>query len=178
MTPRPVLAALCAALLLLVAAQWLLPDGTGGGSDAAAPGFGGGGGRSGTAIASLGATALATKLLDRPLFLPGRHLPPPVIAAPVAPARKTIIVPRLTGVLLMSGMRIAVFEVAGQLKPITASVGDHVTDWVVTAITANSATISGAAGVRVLNPAPDPNNATDPPPDAADAGDGGNAADQ
>lgn len=177
MNPRIISSIACALLLVIIAAEWLLPNGTGAGPGSV-PAAGQGGSRTGTPITSLGATALAAKILDRPLFLVGRHIPPsPVNVA--APVQKAIVVPRLTGVLLMSGARIAVFEVAGQLKPISASVGDRVTDWTVTAITADSATLSGAGGVRVLNPAPDPNDTTDPP-DAAggDAGDPPSGPDQ
>jgi hypothetical protein len=105
-------------------------------------------------IESLGADALAAKLMERPLFLPGRRVPaaPLVEAAPPPEAP----MPRLMGVLIAPGAKFGVFQVAGRDKPVVAAVGGRVSQWAVTAIAPDQVTIVGPGGVHTLNPAPDP----------------------
>lgn len=177
MTSRLVLRGILAGLILVILAEWLIPDGGVARMtrpvSANAPGH-----RPLPPIVTLGAAALADKILARPLFLPGRRVPPPAPVARTTPDEKKLPLPRLTGILMAGGTRLAVFQIVGADKPVTASLGDAVSAWKVTGIKPNEVKLTGADGVATLTPSGDPNTAgptqTDPeaptvdPPTGAD----------
>lgn len=169
MIVRQALPVLSGLLVLLILAEWIMPDGEvarltrpvsshGVGHRVAAP------------IVALGDAALADRILARPLFLPGRRVPPPVAVAAPAPTVREVPLPRLTGILMAGGTRVAIFQVAGEQKPVTAGVGDAVSAWTVTAIKPAEVTLTGADGEKTLSPSGDPNSNSDtaaPDPEAA-----------
>ena len=85
-------------------------------------------GGAGSPIAAMGADALAARILDRPLFLVGRHVIPPPPPPPVVVSQKSDPLPRLTGIFLAAGEKIAIFQVAGQLTPLSVEIGGRVSD--------------------------------------------------
>lgn len=169
MIARLTLPALSGLLLLLILAEWIIPDG--GVAQVTRPlSANAVGHRAAAPIVTLGAAALAEKILARPLFLAGRRLPSAVAAAAPEQAAKEVPLPRLTGILMAKGTRLAIFQVAGAPKPVTAGVGDTVSAWTVIAIRPNEVTLTGPNGEETLSPSGDPNNATDAPepdPEAA-----------
>jgi len=93
-------------------------------------------------------------ILARPLFSPGRR-PPPEGAAPpsVAPTETTDdALPRLTGVLVSPGGRIAIFADPAGGRPIVLQEGGRIGAFAVQAIEAGQVTLAGPAGVSVLRP--------------------------
>ncbi len=172
MIVRQTLPALAGLLALLVLAEWIIPDGgvarlTRPRSSLAV------GHRVAAPIVALGDEALAERILARPLFLAGRRVPPPIAVAAPAPVVREVPLPRLTGILMAGGTRVAVFQVAGAPKPVTAGVGDAVSAWTVTAIKANEVTLAGADGEKTLSPSGDPNTT----PEAAESDPESGAAD-
>lgn len=166
MTARLLLPVLSGLLILVILGEWLLPDGATARLGRVAPPLTAGH-RVATSIASLGAEALAEKILARPLFLPGRRIPPPAVVAAPAAAAKEVPLPRLTGILMAGGVRIAIFQVAGAVKPVAAAVGEAVSAWTVTAIKPDEVTLTGADGEQTLTPSSDASSAADAPePDA------------
>jgi hypothetical protein len=91
----------------------------------------------------------ATAVLARPLFRPGRHPFPThdedALAAPVD-------LPRLTGILLSSDIKRAIFAPEGSDRPIVVAEGESVGDWRVQEIAADSVTMTGPDGTRHLRP--------------------------
>ena len=162
MIARLALPALSGLMVLLILAEWIVPDG--GIARLARPlSANAVGHRVVSPIVTLGAAALAERILARPLFLAGRRLPSAVAVAAPAQAAKEVPLPRLTGILMAGGTRLAIFQVAGAQKPVTAGVGDTVSAWTVSAIRPNEVTLTGADGEETLTPSGDPNNATDAP---------------
>jgi len=112
--------------------------------------------------------AAVTCLLARPLFNDGRR---PVVSAPAAAA--SVEPPRLTGVLVSSQAKSAIFAAAGEGKPVVLGVGNSISAFRVQAIEAGQVTIIGAdASTRLLRPSFD----SRPPLAHADASAGRGAA--
>jgi hypothetical protein len=92
----------------------------------------------------------ATTILARPLFRPDRHPYPTndqdtLSAVPVD-------LPRLTGILLSSDLKRAIFAPEGSDRPIVVAEGESVGDWRVQEIAADSVTMTGPDGTRRLKP--------------------------
>jgi hypothetical protein len=92
----------------------------------------------------------ATAILARPLFRPDRHPFPTndqdaLAAAPVD-------LPRLTGILLSSDIKRAIFAPEGSDRSIVVAEGENVGDWRVQEIAADSVTMVGPDGTRRLRP--------------------------
>ena len=153
MMARFALPTLSGLLILLILAQWLMPDG---GAQLAGPSSASGvGHRKAATILTLGAANLADEILARPLFLPGRRMTPPVVADAQPAALKETPLPRLSGIFLAGSTRVAIFQVIGTAKPVTAGVGDPVSAWKVTEIKPDAVKIKGATGVKTLFPTAD-----------------------
>ena len=142
------LALLAAALTLLIAVELFMPSGGAPEDAEAAPGAA----PADTAAAAdsgNGPTDYAEAILERPLFKPDRQPYPAdggtLIAAPPAD------LPRLTGILMSSDARHAIFEPDGA-KPIVVAEGDNVGDWHVQEIAADSVTLTGPEGTTRLQP--------------------------
>jgi len=171
-TPRLALTLLSVLLLVFIGAEWLVPE-----NDDVMSWTAGSPSANVTASATmaqsvlaLGPDGLVAKTLARPLFLPGRRIPVIQPPPPIAPVVKPDPVPRLMGVFTMSGTKIAIFQIIGQIKPVDAGVGQKVGDWTVSAITQNNVTITGADGPQTIAPSADPNDVNTPdengpPPD-------------
>jgi hypothetical protein len=108
----------------------------------------------------------AATILARPLFRPDRH--PYQTNDQEADSTAPVDLPRLTGILLASDLKRAIFAPEGSDKPIVVAEGENVGDWRVQEIAADSVTMSGPDGTRRLRPKFAPNAvATTPPvPDA------------
>ena len=76
---------------------------------------------------------------------------------------------RLTGVLIGSGLRVAIFAVAGA-NPLVLSEGETLRGWRLESISAEKVVLSDQAGSMTLAPKPDANLVRSPPPAAAWAG--------
>jgi general secretion pathway protein N len=92
---------------------------------------------SATPTASRGEAWSAT-LLARPLFAPGRR-PVPVAASPVP--HETAL-PRLSGIVLSPGVRLAIFEVDHATRAIVVADGAPIDGWTVATIEADSVTLA------------------------------------
>lgn len=98
------------------------------------------------------ASAIADRLLARPLFAPGRRPPVPgPIAGPPPPPQP----PRLAGLLLMDGTRRAIFAGA-DAAPISLAEGGQVGAFQVIAIDADRVELDGPSGHWTLRPGTDP----------------------
>lgn len=87
----------------------------------------------------------------RPLFMPGRvpyHPEPPRPPEPAPP-------PRLTGLVVMQGVRRAIFAAPDGQKPTAVAEGGRLGLFTVTAITASEVQLTGPAGVYTLHPSSD-----------------------
>jgi hypothetical protein len=110
------------------------------------------------------ASDLAAIILERPLFSPQRRPPMPVLAV-VAPAPPpTAASPpewtwRLAGIMGGPGRREALFIRAGEKR--TASEGQEIDGWTLTAVRRDSVTISRADGEKTISPQRDVAGATD-----------------
>ncbi len=158
MMARFALPTLSGLIILLILAEWFIPDG---GVLLTRPlSAGPVGHRKSATILSLGTAPLAEEILARPLFLPGRRVAPPVVATAAQPAAKETPLPRLSGVFLAGSTRVAVFQVVGVPKPVTAGVGDAVSAWTVTEIKTDEVKIKGASGISTLVPSGDADSTT------------------
>ncbi len=92
-------------------------------------------------------------ILARPLVSPNRR-PGTAIAS------ESVGLPRLTGVLISSGGKVAIFAGATGAKSLAVSEGERVGAYLIAAIGSDGVTIVGPQGDRLLRPAFDPN----PPP--------------
>jgi hypothetical protein len=114
--------------------------------------------------ASGGAGTVAA-ILARPLFRADRR-PAPADAHGGASSGPDL--PRLTGILLSSDGRKAIFQPPGKERAIVVEVGEIVGDWRVQDIAADAVTLTGPGGTRRLEPkfaaASNANMAFPPPP--------------
>ncbi len=99
------------------------------------------------------AAAIADRLLARPLFASGRR---PMSAAPAAGPPPPAPPPRLAGLLLMDGVRRAIFAGA-DTAPISLAEGGRVGLFQVIAIGADQVELDGPSGHWTLRPGADPN---------------------
>ena len=157
MTPRLGIGVTLGLLLLVIAAEWLFPT-AGNFTASGENGYTLGSKLEAGPLAALGPDALVARIMDRPLFLPGRHLPVVQTQAPAAVVEKQDPVPRLMGVMITSSGATAIFQVAGMAKPVVTGVGGKVSDWTVSAITQTGVTITGGQGAQTLSPTPDPSD--------------------
>jgi hypothetical protein len=114
-------------------------------------------------------TALAPRLLGRPLFSPDRR--PAARAAPAPDATETDL-PRLAGVIVGPARRSAIFaDTAGH--PHIAAEGASIGRFTVRAITPGQVTVTSSDGDRVLRPsyadAKAPDSAASPEPERGGA---------
>ena len=159
MTPRLGIGVTLGLLLLVIAAEWLLPA-AGNFTASGENDYALGSKLEAGPLAALGPDALVARIMDRPLFLPGRHLPVVQTQAPPAVVEKQDPVPRLMGVMITSDGATAIFQIAGTTKPVVTGVGGKVSDWTVSAITQTGVTITGEQGAQTLSPTPDPNDSS------------------
>jgi hypothetical protein len=103
----------------------------------------------------------ATAILARPLFRPDRHPFPTNDQDALAAAPLDL--PRLTGILLSSDIKRAIFAPEGSDRPIVVAEGESVGDWRVQEIAADSVTMTGPDGTRRLRPKFAANQATATP---------------
>lgn len=92
----------------------------------------------------------ATAVLARPLFRPDRH--PFPTNDQDALAATPVDLPRLTGILLSSDIKRAIFAPEGSDRLIVVAEGESVGDWRVQEIVADSVTMTGPDGTRRLRP--------------------------
>jgi len=95
--------------------------------------------------------ACVSALQARPLFTPGRtpyRREPHPPAEPVRP-------PRLTGLIVMQGVRRAIFAASDGRRPSVMAEGGQLGPFTVTAIAANKVELTGPAGVYTLHPSSD-----------------------
>lgn len=92
----------------------------------------------------------ATAILARPLFRQGRQPYPTNDQEALSTA--PVDLPRLTGILLASDLKRAIFAPEGSDKPIVVAEGENVGEWRVQEIAADSVTMSGPEGTRRLRP--------------------------
>jgi hypothetical protein len=95
-----------------------------------------------------GAASAVTEILARPLFR-GDRRPAPADARGVASGQPTDL-PRLTGILMSSDERRAIFQPAGKDRAIVVVVGETVGNWRVQEIVADAVTLTGPEGTRRL----------------------------
>jgi hypothetical protein len=102
------------------------------------------------------AEAVVAVILARPLFEPGRR---PVTAATSAgaPAEK---LPRLTGVLVTPSGRRVIFASPVHGKPVIATEGTHIGNFVVQSIASGEVTVLGPDGAHTIRPSYDTSVAT------------------
>jgi hypothetical protein len=117
-----------------------------------------------------GPTEYADTILERPLFKPDRHPYPVDGRAPLAAPPADL--PRLTGILMSSDARHAIFEPDGS-KPIVVAEGDNVGDWRVQEIAPDSVTLTGPEGTTRVQPKFSTAQVVAPGADAAAAADAG-----
>jgi general secretion pathway protein N len=92
----------------------------------------------------------ANTILARPLFRPDRHPFPTNDQDALATA--PVDLPRLTGILLSSDVKRAIFAPEGSDQSIVVAEGETVGDWRVQEIAADSVTMVGPDGTRRLRP--------------------------
>jgi hypothetical protein len=137
------LGGLCIGLLALIIgeaalespAHGLSPDGDQRGAAAAPP----------QDQSVLDADALATTILERPLFSRGRRPPPDAESA--TPALRA----RLAGIMFGPQRSEALFARDGE-KPLVLTEQQEIEGWTVTAITADGVVLTSALGERILKP--------------------------
>lgn len=105
--------------------------------------------------------------LRRPLFSPDRRPPPPAaVAVAAGPRAEPVAVPRLTGIILSSGSRSAIF--AGDPAPVVAQEGGRVGTFTVRSIGPGQVVLAGPDGNHLLRPsfsnAPAATRPAAPPP--------------
>ena len=120
-----------------------------------------------------GAAGAVTEILGRPLFR-GDRRPAPADGQGMA-SGQTGDLPRLTGILMSSDERRAIFQPAGKDRAIVVVVGETVGNWRVQEIVADAVTLTGPEGTRRLETkfaaGGSPNAPFQPPP--ASMGTGG-----
>jgi hypothetical protein len=158
MIARIALPALSSLLLLVILAEWLIPGGIV--QLNAQPSASAASHRKPSAILNLGDASLADRILERPLFLTGRRMAPPVTAEAQLVAAKATPLPRLSGIFLSGTTRVAIFQVQGAAKPVTAGVGDVVSAWTITEIKPDEVSLKGASGITTLVPSTTSDSAT------------------
>lgn len=99
-------------------------------------------------------------LLARPLFNPTRR-PESAPTAPTPVGETSSDLPRLAGILVSGGTRIAIFQPGGDEKPIWVGEGEEVKGWTVQQIAANAVTVDGPGGTQTIEPKFDPNAPTE-----------------
>jgi hypothetical protein len=104
--------------------------------------------------------SLVPTILARPLFSIDRR---PKAAAASGNSGPTDDLPRLAGILINGPQKHAIFQPAGDAKPITAAEGDEVAGWRVQRITVADVTLDGPGGTRTLEPKFDPTLAAPAP---------------
>ncbi|HEY0181885.1 MAG TPA: hypothetical protein VGC09_03670 [Rhodopila sp.] len=85
------------------------------------------------------------EVLARPLFAPDRKPLPGTTAADPG-------MPRLTGIIASADAKVAIFQPAGDAKPLVARFGEMVGGWEVAAISANAVNLRKQNAVVVLSP--------------------------
>jgi hypothetical protein len=102
-------------------------------------------------------SALISQILARPLFAPNRK--PPAIAVVsragalhLAPTT----IPRLTGIVIDKGTRVAIFRSGDSPRPLEIAVGGTIGDAKIEAIGPSEVTVRGPSGKWHLRPTPDP----------------------
>lgn len=91
-------------------------------------------------------------LLARPLFSPTRRPDPVAETAGGALTAGGDELPRLAGIILSSGMKLAIFQRGDNSKPIVGSEGKVISGWTVKSISGDKVTMSGPHGTRTLEP--------------------------
>ena len=91
-----------------------------------------------------------TTINARPVFRADRR--PYASNDQEANAAAPVDLPRLTGILLSSNMKRAIFAPDGSDKPIVVAEGENVGDWRVQEIAADTVTMTGPDGTRRLRP--------------------------
>lgn len=105
----------------------------------------------------------ADTILARPLFRADRH---PYATNDQDVSTAPIDLPRLTGILLASDIKRAIFAPDGSEKPIVVSEGESVGSWRVQEIAPDSVTMTGPDGTRRIRPKFAANAVPATPPDA------------
>lgn len=106
----------------------------------------------------------AETVLGRPLFRADRK---PYVTADQDVSTAPIDLPRLTGILLASDVKRAIFAPDGSDKPIVVSEGESVGSWRVQEIAPDSVTMTGPDGTRRIRPKFAANAVPATPPDIA-----------
>jgi len=140
-------ALIAAGLTLLIAVELFMPSGAP--VEAAAPQDAAPAETDAAPQAGSGSSDFADAILARPLFKPDRQ-PYADGRAPISAPPPDL--PRLTGILMSSDERHAIFEPDGANKPIVVGEGDNVGDWRVQEIAADSVTLVGPEGTTRLEP--------------------------
>jgi hypothetical protein len=105
----------------------------------------------------------AGTILARPLFRADRQ---PYVTNDQDVSTAPIDLPRLTGILLASDVKRAIFAPEGSDKPIVVSEGESVGSWRVQEIAPDSVTMAGPDGTRRIRPKFAANAVPPTPPDA------------
>ncbi len=113
---------------------------------------------------------LVRVILARPLFSPTRR--PVVGSGQGAKAEVALADARLTGIITLKGLRLAIFAVRGK-KPLALTVGDTVSGWRIERITPSAIALRGPGGLKNLAPKADRNLSRVPFPAAFAAPTGG-----
>ena len=111
-----------------------------------------------TAGQALYREALVAAILERPLFIPGRHPPQIVSFAPIAETPGEAppqLRGRLAGVTIRPGVREALFMREGQ-KSMAVNVGGIIDGWRISAIEPDRVTLSSPFGSQTIKPTNDP----------------------
>jgi hypothetical protein len=106
----------------------------------------------------------AGTILARPLFRADRQ---PYVTNDQDLSTAPIDLPRLTGILLASDLKRAIFAPDGSDKPIVVSEGENVGSWRVQEIAPDSVTMTGPDGTRRIRPKFSANAVPATPPDMA-----------
>jgi hypothetical protein len=129
----------------------------------------------GAARDTAGGAGAVTEILSRPLFR-GDRRPAPADGRGVASGQPGDL-PRLTGILMSSDERRAIFQPAGKDRAIVVVVGETVGNWRVQEIVADAVTLTGPEGTRRLETkfaaGGSPNAPFQPPPAAMGVGGAG-----
>ncbi|HEV2302037.1 MAG TPA: hypothetical protein VGR91_10755 [Stellaceae bacterium] len=95
---------------------------------------------------------LVAAILERPLFSPTRR---PAPTASGSGAGADLADARLTGIVTLPPLKIAIFAVKGA-KPLVLGEGESVSGWRIDRITPAEIALSGPSGARTLRPKEDP----------------------
>jgi hypothetical protein len=111
----------------------------------------------------------ASTILDRPLFRMDRR-PATGDAAAAGPTTGAPSgMPRLAGIIMTSGIRLAVFQSGGAIKPLVVREGGAVGPYTVESIRPTLVLLRGLEGTSVLKPRPDNAETNQPSSDASGA---------